>query len=384
MTSEPRIRRGPRKEGRAPGANSSGMRLSTRRLGGVAVGASVLMAVSVIPALASGSAAAPPPPQVPVPAAGTGELTGMQTELAPTDTGMPPGVVNGPCTPAPDHPYPVVLLHGTFANEALSWQTLAPMLSDAGYCVFGLNYGASSWTTWSNDHEYATDYVEASATELAAFIRDTVLPDTVEPAGNAAGWAAGANPTQVDVVGHSQGGMMPRYLIDATPSSTYPGLNDAAQIHTLVGLAPSNHGTTEGGLVTLGEELGQLSGNPDAPYQFGSSGGCGACGEQEAGSPFLTALNGQPDAAGVDYYVIESQDDEVVTPYTSAFLPAGENVQNVTLQQQCPTDGTDHVGIIYDPVALQDVMAALADNSGTAVPLPAPSCPPAVPPFVSG
>lgn len=321
---------------------------------------------------------------MPVPSQGTGELMGMQTELGPNPSGMPRGVVNGPCTPAADHPYPVVLVHGTFANEDFSWQTLAPMLSDAGYCVFGLNYGATQWTTYSNGHVYAVDYVENSAKQLASFITGTVLPDTVEPAGNAGGYTAGANPTQVDIVGHSQGGMMPRYMIDSTGSTTYPGLGDAALVHTMIGLAPSNHGTTENGLVTLGQLLASASGNPNAPYTFGSSFGCGACGEQEAGSPFITALDAKPDAGGVDYYVIESSHDEVVTPYDSAFLPSDQNAQNVIVQDQCPTDLTEHVGIIYDPVALQDVMAALANNSATATALPTPSCPAVVAPVVSG
>jgi triacylglycerol esterase/lipase EstA (alpha/beta hydrolase family) len=50
---------------------------------------------------------------------------------------------------------------------------------------------------------------------------------------------------KVDIVGHSQGGMMPRYYIRF--------LGGAATVHTLVGLAPSSHGTTIGGLTTLRE-----------------------------------------------------------------------------------------------------------------------------------
>lgn len=355
----------------------------TRRL--LVAGSVIAATPLVLLSLPARAAMAPPPPYAPVPEPGTGALTGMRTELAPTDSAMPPGVVNGPCQPSAGHPYPVVLVHGTFANENFSWQTLAPMLSDAGYCVFGLNYGATAWTTYSSDHEYGVDYVEHSAAQLQHFIQSTVLPDTVEPSANAAGYPAGSNPAQVDIVGHSQGGMMPRYMIDTTSSPRYPGLGAAAMVHTLVGLAPSNQGTTLGGMVTLDEALAQASGNPSAPYAYGTFGGdCGACAEQEAGSPFLQALNGQPDAAGVDYYVVESNRDEVVTPYTNAFLPSSENVENVTVQDQCPTDGTEHVGIIYDPVALQDVMAALADNGSTVTPVSQPSCPPMVAPVISG
>ncbi len=327
----------------------------------------------------------PPPPHVPVPSPGTGELFGMRSEL--TDpTGMPPGIVNGPCTPARDHPFPVVLVHGTFANENFSWQTLAPMLSDAGYCVFGLNYGATGWTTDSGDHIFGVDSVQNSAAELAAFVKKVVLPDTVEP--------DGVHATKVDIVGHSQGGMMPRYMIERTGSATFPGLGDASYVHMLVGLAPSNHGADADGLVPIFENLF----GPDT-WTFPESEGCGACGEQEAGNPFLTALNAKETASGVLSYVIESEYDEVVTPapnaltatlgeWPSAYLhgPA-DQVLNVRLQDQCPTDMTEHIGIIYDPVALQDVMNALTNNAPVGsrpLSLPQPTCSAVVPPLISG
>ncbi len=49
-------------------------------------------------------------------------------------------------------------------------------------------------------------------------------------------------------------------------------------------------------------------------------GSCEGCVEQEAGSGFLAQLNAGGDTVrGVSYTVIESRDDEVVTPYASAF-----------------------------------------------------------------
>jgi hypothetical protein len=80
---------------------------------------------------------------------------------------------------------------------------------------------------------------------------------------------------------------------------------------------------------------------------------------QSAGSSFLTHLNAGGDTVpGVSYTVIETRYDEVVTPYSSAFL-SGPDVTNITLQNQCGLDLTDHLGIIYDPVALHDVLNAL-------------------------
>ena len=63
------------------------------------------------------------------------------------------------------------------------------------------------------------------------------------------------------------------------------------------------------------------------------------------------------------YVVIETADDDVVTPYTNAFLPAAANVQNITLQNQCPQDASDHISIPYDSNALQDMINALGPDS---------------------
>jgi hypothetical protein len=334
------------------------------------------------------------------------ERDGITSEFS-DPTGMPAGIANQPgattvaCTPSAAHPFPVVLVHGTFANENFSWQALAPMLANAGYCVYGINYGATRWTTQSGDHSYAVDKIENSAAQLAHLV-DQALGWTTEP--------DGTHPVQVEIVGHSQGGMMPRYYIEhgwncaalvATAYATrctqddIAGVPGASRVHLLVGLAPSNHGADAYGLVPLFQKLFGAN-----TFTFPEQSGCGACGEQEAGSPFLSALNGPNGSLeatpGVLYYVIESQLDELVTPapnpvtfalgeWPSAYLhgPAAQ-VDNVRLQDQCATDATEHIGLIYDPVTLWDVTHALADDGSTVVPLPAPPCPLFVPPVISG
>jgi hypothetical protein len=71
--------------------------------------------------------------------------------------------------------------------------------------------------------------------------------------------------------------------------------------------------------------------------------------------------------------VIETRYDEVVTPYTSAFL-SGPGVTNITLQEQCALDLGDHLAIIYDPIALHDVLNALDPAHATR-----PACVPVFP-----
>jgi triacylglycerol lipase len=231
---------------------------------------------------------------------------------------LPPSASAATCTPTPAHPEPVVLVHGTF-GDASNWAVDAPQLRAAGYCTFAINYG-----------NHGTGEIAKSAQQLKTFV-DQVLA------------ATGAS--KVDIVGHSQGGMMPRYYIK--------NLGGATRVDDLVGLAPSNHGTT----------------TPLAPYAVG----CPACMEQVFGSPFLTALNAGDETPGpVSYTVVETKYDEVVTPYTSAFL-SGDNTTNVLLQDKCPADVSEHLAIVGDPIALQWVENALG-RPGPADPGFTPRC----------
>jgi triacylglycerol lipase len=235
----------------------------------------------------------------------------------------PPTTINAAgCKPPVQHPYPVVLSPGTYG--ATSWQLIGPALAQLGYCVYTFTYGNGE-----------TGDIAASANQLASFV-DRLLART------------GAK--RVSIVGHSEGGMMPRYYIGF--------LGGEAKVADLVALAPSNHGTLN-------------------PSTFGGAlVGCVACAEQQTGSSFLTHLNaGDETPPPVNYTVIETAYDEVVIPYSSAFLTGpSTRVTNVTLQQQCPSDIVGHVGITSDPVALQWVENALARSTGPADPNFVPAC----------
>ena len=254
-----------------------------------------------------------------------GALAGFATPQTP-----PPGADNWGCRPTAAHPDPVVLVNGTFANQDDNWQAASPLLANHGYCVFTFNYGGPS----ASSVIQGTGDIAASAGQLASFVARVLA-------------ATGA--AKVDLVGHSQGGMMPRYYLKF--------LGGAVYVNKLVALAPSNHGTTLDGLTALVTALGAVFGSGLVNSALTPL--CTACVEQEAGSSFLASLNaGGETVAGVSYTVIESVYDEVVTPYTSAFL-SGSGVTNITLQRQCPLDLTDHLEIAADPVALADVLNAL-------------------------
>lgn len=252
----------------------------------------------------------------------------LSTGLNATNTAKAPPGADVPCTPSAAHPYPVVLVHGTFENQYFNWLEMAPTLANAGYCVYTFNYGANANT---NGTYYGLADIATSAAQLGTEVQ-TVLQET------------GAR--KVDIVGHSQGGMMPRYYIDN---------GGARYVDQLIGLAPSNYGTTLDGLASLGNALGITQPIADA---IGAS-----LAEQVQGSAFLTALNKTPTEPTVRYTVLETTHDEVVTPYANAFLPAASNVTNITIQKQCPADGAGHIGMAFDGVVNQDVLNALGGTS---------------------
>jgi len=242
-----------------------------------------------------------------------------------------PRGANVPCTPSAAHPYPVVLTEGTFASMYNSFGAIAPDLVNNGYCVYAFNYGQTLPFTGF----FAMGDIRLSASQLSAEVNRVLS-------------ATGAS--KVDIVGWSQGGMMPRYYINE--------LGGASKVNMLVGFAPSNYGTNLDGLTNLLADLGVL-GLDTALLSIT----CDACVQQIQGSNFLMNLNQAPTTAGVKYIVIETNHDEVVTPYTNAFLPAGPNVQNITLQNQCSQDASDHLSIAYDSNALQDMINVLGPDA---------------------
>jgi hypothetical protein len=76
---------------------------------------------------------------------------------------------------------------------------------------------------------------------------------------------------------------------------------------------------------------------------------CPACRDQIAGSEFMQELNeGHDVEPRVDYAVVSTMLDEVVTPYQSQFL---KGATNIVLRDQCPLDLSEHGTIIADLVA---------------------------------
>ncbi len=225
-------------------------------------------------------------------------------------------------------PYPVVLVNGTFSVMQSDFAALAPHLANAGYCVYTFNYGGAYPTAPIQ----AIGPVATSVQQLATFVQQVKA-------------ATGA--ARIDMVGHSQGGMLTEYYAKV--------LQGAANIHTIVALSPTTHGTTLDGLTNLAAFF------PGANALVQNA--CPACSDQEVGSAIIDTLDQGPIAqTGVNYTIIETLNENVVTPVGSSFINEA-GVLNEYVQSFCPYDTVDHMDLSYDNVVFQLIQNALAPKS---------------------
>ncbi|MGV9794339.1 esterase/lipase family protein [Gordonia sp. NPDC003422] len=263
-------------------------------------------------------------------------LGGLAAALARPNS-SPPGANDWRCRPDAGHPEPVVLLHG-LSNDTVTWDTMAPVLAAAGYCVFSTTYGRD----WLGPVGAVTT-VQESARQIAAFIDRVRL-------------ATGAR--QVDLVGHSMGGAIPFYYLNH--------LGGVPRVNDYVALGAPLHGSDVSGVQTA---LAAALEIPDVGPRLARQ--CGGPCQLTPGSGFLRTLNPDPRIApDIDFTMIVTRYDEVATPYRTGML-RGRNVRNVVLQDVCPTDFTEHYEMTADPVAVRIVLEALgartADRGCTTV-----------------
>jgi len=145
---------------------------------------------------------------------------------------------------------------------------------------------------------------------------------------------------QLDVVGHSEGGLALRFFIK--------NLGGAALVRRYVSLGTPQHGTQLANIIGAIPILGNLAGAI-----------CTACTEMAVGSTFLTTLNSPTDVPGaVSYTALGTTHDELVIPAPQAsFLRNGGT--SAAVQQFNPADATLHVGLLFDPTTAALTASAL-------------------------
>ncbi len=247
--------------------------------------------------------------------------------LAGTDQDAdPPGANDWSCRPSKRHPRPVVLVHGTAGNKNTNWQTYSPLLANNGYCVFALTYGVSAGTPEGLDQLGGMDRIQTSARQLRRFVAKVRR-------------TTGAR--KVDILGHSQGTLMPNYYVKF--------LGGARFVRRYVSLAPLWHGT--GGGSPLAASMSVYGSHTQANPV------CKACPQMSSGSPFIKKMRrGGVAVKGIAYTNIVTEYDQLVVPYTSG-LERG--MRNIVVQDRCSTDYSEHFEIAADPVAAAYVLNAL-------------------------
>ncbi|GAB3128734.1 alpha/beta fold hydrolase [Tsukamurella serpentis] len=276
-------------------------------------------------------------------------FSGIPSELT-NPNGSLPGTNDYSCKPSASHPNPVILVHGTGGGGQTNWGAYAPLLKNNGYCVFSFTYGALPGAPWPVNQIGGTRPLAVSAGHLKSFV-DRVLG------------ATGAR--KVDLVGHSQGTIMPSYYMKV--------LGGAGKVGRHVSLAPLWRGTgADPGAAVSMFVRGLKLPDPFVPV-FES------IGDMLPGSRYLETVwsGGTPYVPGVEYTNISTRYDEAVLPYTSGQVegPPGTTVNNIVVQDTCAQDFSDHMAIAGSRRAAYFVLNALDPQR----PRPVPCYP--VPPF---
>lgn len=210
---------------------------------------------------------------------------------------------------AADGPDPVVIVNGTF-GPAFFYEPLAARLRADGNEVFIFELT-----------NLGTGDIAATAADLASFV-DGVLAST------------GA--VKVDLVGHSQGGLVARQYVKY--------LGGAARVDSLVSLGAPHYGTAVANIADF--------------FGGGNCLGVVACQQMAVGSDFVTALNDGADTIGsVRYTNLYTALDELVRPVANATLRDGAT--NVRIQDQCPFRVVGHVSLALDGTVYDGVHDAL-------------------------
>jgi triacylglycerol esterase/lipase EstA (alpha/beta hydrolase family) len=203
---------------------------------------------------------------------------------------------------------PVLLVHGTAVTPEEHWGwNYVPALRELGYDVC---------TVWLPDR--ALGDIQLSSEYVVHAIRFM---------------SKRAKDRKIDVIGHSQGALQPRWALKYWPTVR-------RVVDDYVSLAGPNHG-----IVTA-----------DAGCAGGSC--VPAWWQYKTGSKFLAALNATDETPGnVSYTSIYSQNDELIQPYTTAPL---QGAANMMIQDLCSARPVEHVGEAYDAVVFAAVIDAIS------------------------
>ncbi len=205
---------------------------------------------------------------------------------------------------------PVLLVHGTGVTREQNWKwNYWGALHRAGFVVCWVQLPDAAL----NDAQISAEYVARAVQVMNRRTGELI-----------------------DIVGHSQGGLVPRWSIKYFPSGIY--------VDDFVALASPNHGTITADNSTRDRRCFE------------------SCWQMRTVAKFIAALNNGDETPGpISYTSIYTLNDELVKPVETSKLEGGTNI---LLQDVCPVRPTEHLLIAADAVAWELTIDALTNPGG--------------------
>lgn len=252
----------------------------------------------------------------------------------------PPGANDWSCKPSAQHPRPVLLVHGYASVPYTPWTKFSSTLKKHGFCVFAPTYGNEKEKSLAGSIPgfNGMDDGWTAAMELRDYV-DAVLKAT--------------GSKKVDIISWSQGG-----LIAQTYLHFYGGANaeNSAlnKVQNFVSLAGAQHGTDLSGagkLIVKAHEAGMTEVVDPVLNKLAGAATIGMLPDGELVKANMAMGDTMP---GINYTVISTESDMVVTPIEATWMTAGPGatVTNVRIQDGCEKNKSDHHAIVYDPRAI--------------------------------
>ncbi|MBN1802960.1 MAG: triacylglycerol lipase [Candidatus Lokiarchaeota archaeon] len=208
---------------------------------------------------------------------------------------------------------PAIAVIGSDSSDVKTSETRNPIIF-----VHGLMGSASNWNTmmsWFRSAGYPSNYLYAFTYSLPSSQSSGI---NVVNAQQLSGWVdyvlSVTGASEVDIIGHSMGGLSSRYYIKF--------LGGASKVDDYVSLGTPQHGT----ILTW-------------------------YGDMRIGSAFLLTLNsGDETPSGVDWTTVRTANDELVQPVSTATLTGADN--NLI-------SGVGHIGLLTSTQAYSIAYSAV-------------------------
>ncbi|WP_192795861.1 triacylglycerol lipase [Corynebacterium sp. 11A] len=249
---------------------------------------------------------------------------------------QPQGTNDPSCRATAERQEAVILVHGTDSTFYGDYAELGPRLVDAGWCVFGLDYGMGP----DPDRGFGYRPLEESAAQVDELVRAAL---------------ATSGATGVHIIGFSQGASVARMWVNS--------IDRGELTRSWIGIASPTRGGGPAHLGTVVDHLHeQAAGESSAVLSRGLDRVLQPSLQQLLrGSRAIEEQNTPAETVpGPRYTTISTRVDEMIWDVDVQKI-SGQKTQNLVLQEVCPQNLGGHMYSPYNPTVLSAVLNLL-DN----------------------